>query len=85
MRENTRGFELEIQDNGYSLADTTEGLMERYPDLFVKEEVFQRLCQDNGLEYEASRVEGGLNAIKIVFPTPLDETSSHNVIPLFPS
>ena len=85
MRENTRGFELEIQDNGYSLADTTEGLMERYPDLFVKEEVFQRLCQDNGLEYEASRVESGLNAIKIVFPTPLDQTSSHNVIPLFPS
>lgn len=78
-------LELEVQDNGYPLEDTTEGLMKRYPALFVKEDVFQDLCQDNGLKYETSRAENGLNITKVVIPSSLAETSSPNVIPLFPS
>ncbi|MBP6951967.1 MAG: HAMP domain-containing histidine kinase [Alphaproteobacteria bacterium] len=85
VRKEASAFELEVQDNGYSHADTTEGLMERYPALFVKEDVFRFLCQNNGLKYETSRDENGLNVTKTVILSSLAETSSPNVIPLFPS
>lgn len=85
VKKEVDALELEVQDNGYPLEDTTEGLMKRYPALFVKEDVFQDLCKDNGLKYETSRAENGLNITRVVISSSLAETSFPNVIPLFPS
>ncbi len=84
-KEKTDPLELEVRDNGYSLADTTERLMEKYSALFVTEDLFHQLCQDNGLEYTTSRAENGFNITTIMIPSTSSEALSSNVIQLFPS
>jgi hypothetical protein len=74
---------LEVIDNGFLIAGSTEKLIRKSFDFYVPEDVFGNTCQENGLIYQHSKTTGGLNRTIITIPTIQEEVATHNVVQLF--
>lgn len=78
---------LTIQDNGYSVANTAKKLVEKSFDLFMEDNNFQLLCNENGVEIEHIRLKNSINITNINIPRTYSqdekEKNLNNVINLF--
>jgi len=74
---------LEIQDNGFSLADSSEKLLKKSFPFFIEEEIFQEMCQINGLKYEYLRTDNSLNITKLIILNNLSDSLQSNIVQLF--
>ena len=87
LREQERGFQLEIQDNGYALAETTAKLLKKSFDFIMEDGTFQQTCRENGITHKASTGKnGGMNVTRIMLPISQvyqEEITNSNVVPLF--
>jgi len=75
---------LEVQDNGYGKMALVEDLIRQSFELFVEEEVFQGLCQENGVHTKYAKAVNGFNVTHMVIPFSSPQAAgSNNVVPLF--
>lgn len=81
--EQEGSLQLKIRDNGYFLADTTEKLLKKSFDFFMPDDDLHCMCQANGLDYEYSKADNGLNVTRIIIPPFNEDVVSSNVVKLF--
>lgn len=82
-REENGDVASEIKDNGYIVPPPIKKQMGKPFELLIPEDVLESVCQSNGLVYEKSKTEDGLNRTKLITPTKPAATIPDNVISLF--
>jgi len=85
LKEALGFLHLEVQDNGYGKMPLVEDMIRQSFELFIDEEVFQSLCQENGVHIKYVKAVNGFNVTHMVIPfsSPQVEESNSNVVPLF--
>lgn len=85
LKEALGFLHLKIQDNGYGKMALVEDLIRQSFELFIDEEVFQSLCQENGVHTKYVKAVDGFNVTHMVIPfsSPQIEESDSNVVQLF--
>lgn len=81
-REQEEEIQLEIQDKGYVLPNEEKFFKDVFMP-FIREEVLQAFCQENGFFVDSSKAEGTIHTTTLVIPTAAPALSFANVTPLF--
>lgn len=81
-KEKDDSLHLEIQDNGYSLANK-EALLKKSLVFLLPNDAFQHMCQANSFIYESQKTADSLNSATLLIPRTFIKTIPHNVIQLF--
>lgn len=77
-------YRVEIKDNGYDRMLFTESLIKKSCDIFLDEDIFSHLCNENGLYIKYSKRKNGFNITTMIIPLPSQgELPKTNVVQLF--
>lgn len=76
----TDNVKIVIHDNGYPLNEVRKKLIKQSFSLFMTDNIFQHICQENNFIYEPSKLNQGLNVTKIIIPNIHSVNSKGNVI-----
>ena len=79
LGEENECYQLEIQDNGFTLTKTAADLITNACELFIEDCVLQQLCQDNGIGYETSKANNGsMNTTRLMLSNSQEEIANRN-------
>jgi hypothetical protein len=85
LKEIERGFQLRIIDNGYYSRGSADKLIKKSFDLFLNDDNFLHICQENDLKYTYKKEADGLSTSCLILPIQEEEVIKNNVVNLFKS
>lgn len=77
------GILFEVQDKGFVIVNSSERLIKKAFDFLIGEEDFNKVCIQNGLQYQYVRDEEDFNRTAIFIPALSEKEQKNNVIDLF--
>lgn len=83
LKEDESSFLLETLDNGYTNTRTADKLIKKSFDMFLNDDNFLHMCQENGLNFSYKEETNGLNSSCLTLPIQEGEVLTNNVVKLF--